>query len=91
MAIKIQVNKPISIVNVQGATIPDGIAKIGNIKLEDDGTLTYAIHYYLNESDADAGGEPISFETFNMDMPNLENQIMVNAKTQPSLDAAMDI
>ena len=88
---KLNVNKPINIANVQGATVPEGIATIGNLKLEADGTLTYSIHYYLNEADADNGAEPISFETYNMTIPNLENQIMANAKTQPTLDRATDI
>jgi len=91
MPAKLQVGKPINIANIQGATVPDGIAKIGNLKLENNGTLIYSIHYYLNEEDADNNIEPISFETFNMTIPNLENQILANAKTQPSLDSAVDI
>lgn len=91
MSTKLQVNKPIAISNIEGATIPDGIAKIGNLKLEDDGTLTYSIHYYLTIEDIDSGVEPISFETFNMSIPNLENQILANAKTKPALSAAVEL
>jgi len=87
----LQVGKPIAIANIEGATVPDGIAKIGNLKLEADGTLTYSIHYHLTEADADNGVAPISFEAFNMTIPNLENQIIAHAKTQPSLDSAADL
>ena len=91
MATKLQVGKPVAINSIAGATVPDAIAKIGNIKLEDDGTTTYAIHYYLSVEDANNNVEPIAFKTFNMDIPNLENQILAHAKTHASLDAAIDI
>lgn len=87
----LQANKPVAINRVEGATVPDAVGKIGNIKLEVDGTLTYAIHYFLNEADAIANTDPISFETFNMNIPNLENQILTHAKTQPTLDIATEI
>jgi len=88
---KLQVGKSVNIASIQGATVPDAVAKIGNLKLENNRTLTYSIHYYLNEEDADNNAEPISFEAFNMNIPNLENQIMAHAKTQLSLDAAVDL
>lgn len=88
---KLQTNKPINIKSIQGATIPDGIAKIGNLKLESDGTLTYSIHYFLTQVDADNNLEPVSFDTFNMNIPNLENQILANAKTKAQLNQATDI
>lgn len=87
----LQVNKAIAIANIAGATVPDGVAKIGNLKLEDDGTLTYSMHYYLTVEDMDSSAEPISFETFNMSIPNLKNQILTNAKTQPSFNQAVDL
>ena len=85
----LQVNKPITINRIQGATVPDGIAKIGNLKLEDDGTLTYSILYYTDADSIDDA--PISYEVHNMNIPNLENQIMANAKTKPSLSGAVEL
>ena len=91
MATKLQVGKPVAINNIEGATVPDAVSKIGNLKLEEDGTLSYAMHYYLTVEDADNNVEPIAFKTFNMDIVNLENQILAHAKTQPELDTATDI
>jgi len=87
----LQVNKPIAIANITGATVPDGIAKIGDIKLEDDGTLTYAIHYHLTIEDADNNNEPISFEVFNMNIPNLENQIITDVKTRQGFELVVEL
>lgn len=92
MSVKLQMNKPIEVLNIADATVPDAVASIGNLKLNSDGTLTIAMHYYSNESDADADINSISFKTYeNINMPNLENQIIAFVKTQPEFDVATDI
>lgn len=88
---KLQVGKPVNIANIQGATIPDGVARIGPLRFESNGTLTFSMHYFLNEADADANKRPITTSEHNMVIPNLENQIITFIKTQPEFDAATDV
>lgn len=89
---KLQMNKAVSINSVAGATVPDAIARIGNISLDEStGELTYAMHFYLTEADADNGAEPVAFKTYIMTIANLQNQIIAHAKLQPEFDAATDI
>jgi len=89
MTTKLQVGKPIAINSVEGATITDGVSVIGGLRPNEDGTWLVAMHYFASVEDI--GGQPIAFENFNIDLPNIENQILAQAKTLPSLDAATDI
>jgi len=89
---KLQTGKPVNIASIQGATVPDAVARIGNLSLDEaTGELTYAMHFYASVQDADEDVQPLSFVTYKMTIPNLQNQIIADAKLQPEFSAATDI
>lgn len=91
MAIKLKTNKAVPISQIPNGTISDAYAKIGALKLEDDGSLTYSIHYYASQETMDNDFQVVSVETHNMDIPNLENQIKANMLSKGNLDQATDV
>jgi len=88
---KLQMNKNVDIAEIAGASVPDAVAKIGSLRLEADGSLTYAIHFYPTVEDADEDENIITFQTFNMIIPNLENQIIINVKTKQGFESAVEL
>lgn len=87
---RLNMDKATPVAGVQGATVPNAVAEIGNISIDGD-TVTVGMHFFLTEHDADNGINPIGSFTFSYKDPSLERKILTEAKKHALFGRAIDI
>jgi hypothetical protein len=90
MANIMRLNQLVPIETLANANLTDGYIKLGSMKVEDDGTLTYSIIVFASKQDALQNVNEVFSKAFNMSAPGLRVAIKNDLLSRPYFDLSTD-